>query len=297
MPSWDSYDFIRFEGYDYTVEFLEDAPGVYFRVDGETTAPDGMSEESTHEITKGLYWYLKSWASYTLMFARDTAYETSSCKITAYKENKGSSDTIKYQWNTAPFTSLSIGATLDNVDVKAPTKDKILTLNTQTRNITLPVGYNTTIATQGDVGTAFVYIQCPRYIAGLDLTNIEVKKYLGWSAGEKSGINECSITKIYSEVEKDDLVMLTWDVDENLTCDYAGNFSFELSFKKFTADGVTLEKQWYSNSNSSLLIKATLGIDGDTIPTSGEVGVIVEATIIPVVDEEELDSLIEAELK
>jgi hypothetical protein len=201
---------------------------------------------------------------------------------------------IKYQWNTAPFTSLSIGATLDKVDIKAPAKDKILTLSTQTRNITLPAGYNTTIATQGDVGTTFVYIQCPRYIAGMDLTSDKIKKYLGWSAGEYSGINECAVEKIYSEVETDDLVILTWDVDEKLTASYAGNFSFELSFKQFKADGTILEKQWYSNSNNSLSVKATLGINRDTIPTSGASGVTVEA--VATIDEDELNRVLLEEL-
>jgi hypothetical protein len=257
-----------------------------YRTDGYGDGDTELSAETTvwvSSITHGDYWEIKSepylWAS-TLDggsgWIRFRIMETGNTEPGA----------IKYQWNTAPFTSLSIGTTLENVDVKAPTKDKILTLNAQTRNITLPTGYNTTIATKGDVGTAFVYIQCPRYIAGMDLTSDGIKKYLGWSAGEFSGINECNVEKIYSEVETDDLVMLTWDVDENLTANYAGNFAFELSFKQFKKDGSTLEKQWYSNSNNSLSIKATLGIDGDTIPTSGAAGIIVEAAAV--IDEDRL---------
>ena len=76
--------------------------------------------------------------------------------------------------------------------------------------------------------------------------------------------------------------MLTWDIDENLTTRYAGNFSFELSFKEFNEDDTILKKQWYSNSNNSLSIKETLNIDGDTIPTPIEHGGIrieLDATI------------------
>lgn len=297
LPASDNYDYIGFEGYGYTVEFLEDAPGVYFHVSGETYAPDGMSEEYTLEITKGLSRELVDGASYSLMFERDSAYESSSCKITAYKENNSSSDTIKYQWNTAPFISLSIGATLDNVDVKVPTKDKILTLSTQTRNITLPAGYNTTIASQYDIGTTHVYIQAPRYIHNMDLLDSSVGVYCGWHLPESDGIDRCQVTKQYSLLETDDLVLITWDVDQDLITNCNGNFSFELSVKQFNQpigdEDTKLIKQWYSNINTALSIKPTLNIPQDLAPSEGLAeGVLVEAAV----DLNDIEQLINEEL-
>jgi hypothetical protein len=39
-----------------------------------------------------------------------------------------------------------------------PVRSKILTLNIDTKNIILPAGYNTTIASNWDIGTVDVYI-------------------------------------------------------------------------------------------------------------------------------------------
>jgi hypothetical protein len=66
--------------------------------------------------------------------------------------------TIKYQWNTAIFSGFNIGATLENVETSMPVRSKILTLNPDTKNIILPTGYNTTIASQYDIGTTHVYL-------------------------------------------------------------------------------------------------------------------------------------------
>jgi hypothetical protein len=191
---------------------------------------------------------------------------TLSIVITIYDKVDG---VIKYQWNTAPFKSLSVGETMENVDVKMPTKDKILTLNPHTRNITLPAGYNTTIATQGDVGTTEVYIQVPRYIAGMDLAggakNLETS--IRWYATNSLyGINPCSISKIYGKAQSEstatkDWVLLTWEVDQGLINQHTGQFSFEINIREYEFDGemedvnkTKLAKQWLSLKNSSLLI-------------------------------------------
>jgi hypothetical protein len=185
---------------------------------------------------------------------------TLSIVITIYDKVDG---VIKYQWNTAPFKSLSVGETMENVDVKIPTEDKILTLNPHTRSITLPAGYNTTIAMQGDIGTTEVYIQAPRYIAGMDLCNNNTKVFANWSISTYSNPDLCEIKQIYSQVEKDDLVLILWKPHQNLI-NNSGQFSFEISIKEFdNVDNISTIKQWYSNKNTSLSIQSTLNISND----------------------------------
>jgi hypothetical protein len=155
---------------------------------------------------------------------------------------------IKYQWNTAPFRSLLVGETLENVDVKAPEKNKILTLNTNTRKITLPSGYNTTIATQGDVGITEVYIETSRYIGGMDLLDEKVNTIIRWEDSQGVVHSEnCATSKMYSIIEEDDLVLITWRPSPALINHYAGMFSFYVLINKFA--NAEIEKQWYSLAN------------------------------------------------
>jgi hypothetical protein len=139
---------------------------------------------------------------------------------------------IAYQWNTAIFSGFNVGATLENVETSAPVRSKILTLNADTKNITLPTGYNTTIASQYDVGVSHVYIQTNRYIQGMDLTAEDVEVYLGWQTNTHSGVNLCQVTKQYSLIDTDDLVVIDWEVDQNLINNCSGNFLFEISIKQ-----------------------------------------------------------------
>lgn len=205
--------------------------------------------------------------------------------ITIYDKVNG---VIKYQWNTAPFKSLSVGETMENVDVKIPTTDKILTLNPYTRNITLPVGYNTTIAMQGDVGTTEVYIQAPRYIAGIDLCSQNTKVYINWTISTYENPDLCEVKELYSQVEKDDLALILWKPHQTLI-NNSGQFSFEISIKEFDdVRNIRTVKQWYSNTNTSLSIQRTLNISEDIQVDEGTNEIIL-------VDKENLITMLEEE--
>lgn len=215
------------------------------------------------------------------------------CVISIYDMD----EVIKYQWNTAIFSGFNIGATLENVETSAPVRSKILTLNIDTKNIMLPAGYNTTIASQYDIGVARVYIQAPRYIHDIDLLDDSVGIYCGWHLPESGGIDRCQVNKQYSLIETDDLVLITWNVDQDLITNCNGNFSFELSVKQFNKpvgdEDKKLMKQWYSNINTALSIKPTLNIPQDIVPGTGLAeGVLVEAAV----DLRDIEQLINDEL-
>ena len=51
-----------------------------------------------------------------------------------------------FSWNTAKFSGLNVGETVNYIGVGSfPAKDEILIINTDTKNITAPSGYNNTI--------------------------------------------------------------------------------------------------------------------------------------------------------
>lgn len=216
------------------------------------------------------------------------------CVISIYDTDEA---TIKYQWNTAIFSGFNIGATLENVETSMPVRSKILTLNPDTKNIMLPAGYNTTIASQYDIGTTHVYLQAPRYIHNMDLFDSSVGVYCGWHLPESCGIDRCQVSKQYSLIETDDLVLITWNVDQDLITNCSGNFSFELSVKQFNKsvgeEDKKLMKQWYSNINTALAIKPTLNISQDIVPNTGLAeGVLVDAAV----DLSDIEQLIHDEL-
>jgi hypothetical protein len=65
-----------------------------------------------------------------------------------------------FSWNTAPCSVLRVGANLNSIGSdpsSSPSKEEILFVNTETRLITAPVGYNYFIANYGDKNTAEVY--------------------------------------------------------------------------------------------------------------------------------------------
>lgn len=171
-------------------------------------------------------------------------------------------DEIKYQWNTAPFRSLFIGETIEDVDVKAPSKDKILILNPKTRSFILPAGYNTTIATQGDIGTAEVYFQSPRYINNIDLLDAN-NVVVTIAYAETDIVEQCSIYRMDGQLSQDKAVLITWKPSYALT--KAGEIQFYLVVTQFDNKVEYIEKQWCSKINSSLLVDSMTAILNEEI--------------------------------
>ena len=142
---------------------------------------------------------------------------------------------IAYAWNTPLFSELEVGESIDsvgyfigqeNTEQYMPAKDEILTINTDTRQIVAPAGYNYTICNYGDVGTSAVYFQIKRYIKGIDLLSDTTGIIIYWQIGDiKSkdinNVNNNPLSSLYAiELDNRDsegLVNIVWRPSPNLT--------------------------------------------------------------------------------
>lgn len=184
-----------------------------------------------------------------------------------------SGEYVAFAWNTAKYTGLSIGKTIESVNFAFPPKDEILIIDKDTKNIIAPAGYNNTICTYGDVGMTEVYFLINRYLGKkreIDILNeagIEIYVTMGNAFGSDRSTNR--ITKrLYTEEiadrEKEGLVLITWKVPEGITAGPNGAtglsimFNFFLEEEKLNEETGELEKfkskQWNTNIYRSLTI-------------------------------------------
>lgn len=105
---------------------------------------------------------------------------------------------VIYSWNTAPLLGLKVGKTLDKVSdsinneelVKyCPAKNEVLLINTETRQITEPSGYNRIFCNYGDAGTSVVYFQIKRYVRGIDLLDENTKFKVYWKINDEIALD------------------------------------------------------------------------------------------------------------
>ena len=89
-----------------------------------------------------------------------------------------------YSWNTATYKGFSIGeafteATQSFDDMSFPPQNKILNIITDTKQITMPSGYNNIIANYGDKGTK-VYFSADSNINGVNIMSdaVDVSIYI-----------------------------------------------------------------------------------------------------------------------
>ena len=171
---------------------------------------------------------------------------------------------IVFSWNTAKYTGLSIGSSIESVGENFPPKDEILVINRDTKAITAPVGYNNTICNYGEVGLTEIYFLVDRYLGKkktLDVlnTNTTVTIYVTMN-GLAGYDNTDNITKELYAVEigegtKEGLVLITWKVPNGITSGiYTGPIGFSIML------GFADEKgnRWFSNTYSSLKVGSNL---------------------------------------
>ena len=176
---------------------------------------------------------------------------------------------IAYSWNTPSLTKLQVGATLDSVGYKIdqegdeyiPSKNEILTINTESRAIVAPANYNDVFCNYGDVGTSVIYFQVKRYIRGIDLLDKETIYNIYWKLDNlsniESSVNEDGTqTKNLYTVELDNrdsegLVNIVWKPSRSLTensLSYHGKVTIQLEI--ISKDG----KVWRTTAYRQLQI-------------------------------------------
>lgn len=174
-----------------------------------------------------------------------------------------SGEHVAFAWNTAKYTGLSIGKTIESVNFAFPPKDEILIIDKDTKNIVAPVGYNNTICTYGDIDMTEIYFLVNRYLGKkneLDVFSTDSKIIIYVIMNESRGMDNDSnrITKqLYTEEisnrNKEGMVLISWKVPAGITAGTAGAkpLSIMIGIEQDT-------KKWFSNIYSNLKVGENL---------------------------------------
>lgn len=178
---------------------------------------------------------------------------------------------LVFSWNTSALTSLQVGETLDEVSdlinkeefvEHMPAKDEILLINTDTREIVEPKGYNRVLCNYGDARTSVVYFQVKRYVRGIDLLAEDTYFSIYWKIYDneleersEQGVDKSQQYLYAIELDGRDsegLVNIVWIPSPNITANelrYAGPITIQLEVA--SSGG----RVWRTSSYNSLLIK------------------------------------------
>lgn len=172
---------------------------------------------------------------------------------------------IAFAWNTPPYKVFSIGEgfikvadVLENDSI--PSKDEILIVDTESRNIIAPVGYNYIMCSYGDIGIAKIFFEANQYIHGINLFDEATKVYVN-VAYQTTTAEPFRVTNIKpmfapADNKKSNKVLITWDVPDVLTNNaegYTGIISISLKIEVNNEQG-NLAKRWSTSSFGKLTI-------------------------------------------
>lgn len=178
---------------------------------------------------------------------------------------------IAFSWNTPAFKEFSIGDSFNEVGViynneKLPARNEVLSINIEGRTLVAPVGYNTTVANYGDIGTSKVFFQTNRYIRGIDLVTAKVcvNVMLNEELTATYYIPNEAKKILFSNGEK---IIICWDIPPAVTCGktpFTGNFAIAFECREvenIEEEGETKEKiikRWVTSVFSQLKIGPSL---------------------------------------
>lgn len=169
---------------------------------------------------------------------------------------------IAFAWNTPVYKGFLIGQSFMDIGLilgeneTMPAADEILTINTETRMIVAPKGYNTTVANYGDKGISKVYFQVDKYIRGINVLESEIIINVQFNSDitDKTYL-ENAVKPLTEDGNK---VLICWDIANQITNNaayYTGQFTISVTF---IAKNQEKEKKWTSASYSKLSIGDSL---------------------------------------
>lgn len=167
---------------------------------------------------------------------------------------------VVYSWNTASYTGLSVGKTMDSVESAFPAKDEILIIDQESKNIIAPAGYNNVVCNYGDVGVSNVYFLVSRYLGrtrDLDILdpNTQTAIYIQINGYKRKQIlSPISYTAQIDNREKEGMAFINWQVPAELTTSFGAHkmiIALEFIVK---AEDESITKRWFSNVYDQLEI-------------------------------------------
>ena len=185
---------------------------------------------------------------------------------------------VVFSWNTASYSELTVGKSMNSVGAILPARDEILIIDRDTKNITAPAGYNNVICYYGEKGMSEVYFLIDRYIGKNrevdvydDSTNLSLYILMkGNEGGEGYAVDLQNCTKrLYTQKitdrENEGMVLITWQVPDGVTCGAYGPGKLEVAIE-FTATVNGKPIRWISGTYKGLTVEESviaIGISGE----------------------------------
>lgn len=203
-------------------------------------------------------WFYSIWEVPSELF---TSAGTIEISISLFDHNnEDTKDYVVFSWNTATYTGLSVGKSMETVGFSFPAKNEILVVDNETKNIIAPTGYNNIICNYGEVGVSEVYFLINRYLGKtnkfIDVMNesTNISLYITMNGLYGASLQGKDIVKkLYtSEIEdrnNEGLVFITWNVPAGVTAGPAGPNPMSIML------GIEQNgKKWFSNVYTSLKV-------------------------------------------
>jgi hypothetical protein len=77
---------------------------------------------------------------------------------------------VVYRWNSLPYTGLTVGQGMDEINTELVPLDEIITLDMRTRKIIVPSALNREVGKQGEKLPTTLRFRCDRYYQGYDFS-------------------------------------------------------------------------------------------------------------------------------
>ena len=190
--------------------------------------------------------------------------------ITIYDKQDVENGHVVFSWNTSNYTGLSIGQSMATIGTDFPPKDEILMIDSDTKNIIAPVGYNNIVGYYGEIGVSEVNFLINRYVGKkkeIDVMNenthiriyVIMAGYMGSDSTETHPGNfKLREYTVESRETNDGLVLLTWKLPAGITNGPGKATNFEITVSFYQTEivgGIEVDTvRWFSNVYSNLRI-------------------------------------------
>lgn len=237
-----------------------------------TSGAEGVSDLNVAKEDSPLYW-LATWEVPAEAMTMAGSVEIG---VSISDFSKDNPTKIAFSWNTPSFKGFSVGNTFSEVSEVLmeggisllPSKDEILVVDINSRNIVAPPKWNPILCSYGDIGVSNLFFEINRYIQGYDLLNLDsgTTVEVGYSFGNKDVEYNGAITISQFldslESQKSNKVLLIWNVPPEITNNasfYTGSIAISLRIQTKSGDDVT--KRWSTLSFNKLSIGSSVALN------------------------------------
>lgn len=208
-----------------------------------------------------------------------TAEGTLKIAISIYDEDDDGH--ITYQWNSLPYSGLTIVKGMDEVSINDIPADNIITIDLETRKINIPSAMQTELGKEGEIGLAKLRFRCDRFYRDIDFTQGTFQIVYEDAYGTPCyntvtmlpTINDPNNEETTIESQSD-LLEFEWNAQEAISRVGEGTLNFIVAYT-YMPEGEPDSILWKSNICSYFTIGQSFTISGEADPTTGASELII----------------------